>query len=104
MNTNTMELNQEEMEKASAGTIGGNVYEDHEYVNVGINCVHNLIFRDEFWWNGKDIGHDDANAVVYFCRNNNGRQPASVEEATAFQRAAHQRFLKKGADIRQVVN
>ncbi len=99
-----MKLNMNEMEQASGGTFNDNAYKDHEYANAGIRIVSHLIARNEFWWNGQDIGHDGANAVVYFCQNNNGRQPASVEEATAFKREAHKNFLEKGFEIRNLVH
>ena len=83
MNNNTMELNLNEMEQASGGTFNDNKYKDSEYANVGIRIVSHLIARNEFWWNGQDIGHDQANMVVQFCRSV-GRQPLSLEEAIDF--------------------
>ena len=81
MDTGMKDLKQEELEQASGGTIGSNSYKDHEYAAVGIECVHHLIARDEFFWRGEDIGHECANAVLDYCRHHNGQQPASVKEA-----------------------
>ena len=74
-------LSREEMEQAAGGTFNENRYTVLEYADAGIRVVTHFIARDEFWWNGSDIGYDNANAVVSFCRNNGGRQPASLEEA-----------------------
>lgn len=74
------ELKQEDLEQASGGTFNDNRYSDSEYASVGISVVSHLIARNEFWWNGQDIGHDNANMVVRFCKEN-GRQPSSLKEA-----------------------
>ena len=83
MKTNMMELTMNEMEQVSGGTFNDNKYKDSEYANVGIRIVPHLIARNEFWYNGQDIGHDQANMVVQFFRTI-GRQPVSLEEAIDF--------------------
>ena len=85
MRTNCKELSAEELEQVSAGTFDHNKYRDCDYANAGIGYVYHLIARNEFWWNGSNIGHDNANAVVFFCQANGGRQPASLEEAIRFK-------------------
>ena len=83
MKTNMMELTMNGMEQVSGGTFTDNEYEDSEYANVGIRIVSHLIARNEFWYKGQDIGHDQANMVVQFYRTI-GRQPRSLEEAIDF--------------------
>lgn len=85
MNTNTTELNLNELEQASGGTIGDNRYSDSEYASVGISIVSHWIIPNEFWWKGQDLGHDKANLVVRFSRQY-GRQPSSFDELRDFDR------------------
>ena len=85
MNTDRMEVPMEALEQVTGGTFWPNAYKKSEYAEVGINVVDHFIDRDEFWWNGKDIGCKDADAVVYFYQQN-GRVPESVEEAHTIER------------------
>ena len=90
-NKETKELNQEEMEQTAGGTFNANHYTDSEYASVGIKVVKNTILWDEFWWNGSDIGHNDANWVMKFYKET-GRIPNSVKEA-------YDRFHPNGCDL-----
>ena len=78
--TESKELNQEEMENVAGGTFNDNKYSDSEYESVGITVVKHTIARDEFWWKGTNIYHGNANRVVEFYKKT-GRIPDSVEEA-----------------------
>ena len=80
MKIHRTELTVEELEQVSGGTFWPNSYHKNEYADAGIRVVDHFFACDEFWWNGKDIGHEDANAVVYFYQQK-GRVPESVEEA-----------------------
>ncbi len=77
-------LSLEEAEQMAGGTFDSNDYKDREYAYAGIKVVTHFFAKDEFWWNGTNIGHDNANAVVFFCQNHGG-QPASLEEALRFK-------------------
>ena len=79
-NKEMKELNQEEMEQAAGGTFWFNNYSKSEYNNVGIEVVSHFIDKDEFWWKGENIGHENANAVVYF-QQTTQQQPSSLKEA-----------------------
>ncbi len=99
MTTNCRELSVEELEQVSAGTFDRNKYEDNEYANAGIKYVYHILAKNEFWWNGSDIGHNNANAVVFFCQANGGRQPASLEEAIRFKEDHTKRPDNHGCDL-----
>ena len=53
---------------------------ESEYASCGITVVNHIIAFDEFWWNGEDIGSNDADQVVYYFKKT-GRVPESIEEA-----------------------
>ena len=93
------ELTMNQMEQVNGGTFNDNKYKDLEYANAGIRCVSHLIACNEFWWNGNDIGHDNANAVVFFSKNNGGRQPASLEEALCFKEDNTEKPSNHGCDL-----
>ena len=88
MKTNMTETTMNEMEQLSGGTFNDNKYNDSEYANVGIRIVSHLIARNEFWYKGQDIGHDQANMIVQFFQTI-GRQPVSLEEAIDFTKKPH---------------
>ena len=98
MTTNCRELSVEELEQVSAGTFDHNKYRDCDYANAGIGYVYHLIARNEFWWNGTNIGHDNANAVVFFCQYHGG-QPASLEEALRFKQDHTVKPENHGCDL-----
>ena len=59
------ELNLNELEKVNGGTFTLNYYWQNEYEEAGIKVVTHFIEKDEFWWNGENIGEKGANSVVY---------------------------------------
>ena len=73
----------EELEEAVGGTFTLNYYWQHEYEEVGIKVVTHFIDKDEFWWNGENIGEKGANSVVFFTAVK-GRAPSSLEESMPF--------------------
>ena len=83
MNMNAVKLNPEDLEKVVGGTLNWNYYWRHEYEEAGIKVVSHIIAKDEFWWNGENIGHKGANSVVYFTAVK-GYAPASLEESIPF--------------------
>ena len=56
------------------------------------------VAKNEFWWNGTNIGHDNANAVVFVCQNHGG-QPASLEEALRFKQDHTVKPENHGCDL-----
>ena len=83
-----IEQKPEEMAQVTGGTFFPNTYFKSEYEDAGIEVVGHLIDKDEFWWNGSNIGLDNADAVVVY-KMKNGREPDSVEEALRFQKRLH---------------
>ena len=77
-------LNTEELDQVAGGTFTPNVYSVEEYKTAGITCVTHAIEKDEFVWNGNNIGHYNANAVTLFHKIN-GHEPTTVDEAVAFR-------------------
>ena len=63
-----------------------NCYSESEYASVGIKVTAHVFAFDEFWWKGKNNGHDNANAV-YFFKKEKGRMPDSVEEAVGYKKS-----------------
>ena len=63
---NIAELDQKDLEKVTGGTFTLNYYWRSEYEDAGIKVVTHFIDKDEFWWNGENIGEKGANSVVFF--------------------------------------
>ena len=91
-------LSQEEAEQVAGGTFDDNKYKDHEYAYAEIKVVPHFFAKNEFWWNGTNIGHDNANAVVFFCQYHGG-QPASLEEALRFKQDHTVKPENHGCDL-----
>jgi len=90
----TRELKAEEMEEAAGGTFDRDTYKQSQYENAGMTYVYHTFAPNEFWWNGTDIGHSNANAVVeYFL--DHGKQPTSLEEARCY----YQEKNRHGCDL-----
>ena len=85
METSMTEMELKDLEKANGGTFTPNKYATDEYENAGIECITHFIAKDEFWWNGEDIGFENADTVMYFFEKN-GFAPASLEQAVSFRR------------------
>ena len=83
MNSNNKELNPEELKPAAGGTFTWNFYKKQEYESFGIKVITHFFKKDEFWWNGKDIGEKGANSVVYYNRIKHCA-PGSLDEAVSF--------------------
>ena len=88
MNTNTMEtsileMNPEELRNTAGGTFTANLYPNSDYEEAGIRVVKHFIDKDEFWWNGENIGHYNANAVTYY-KIIFGYEPPTVDNAVRF--------------------
>ena len=91
---NIAELDQKDLEKADGGTFTLNYYWQHEYEEVGIKVVTHFIDKDEFWWNGENIGEKGANSVVFFTAVK-GRAPSSLEESMPFWDANHKKKFER---------
>ena len=77
------ELTMEQMEAVVGGTFTPNLYSVHTYKDAGIKVVRHFIDKDEFWWNGENIGHYNANAVTYY-KLAFGYVPATVDDAVRY--------------------
>ena len=73
-----------------------------EYANAEIQVVTHFFVKNEFWWNGTNIEHDNANAFVFFSKNNGGRQPASLEEALRFKQDHTEKPMNHSLDLVQL--
>ena len=94
MDTEKKELKPEELEEAVGGTFTLNYYHQYEYEEVGIKVVTHFIDKDEFWWNGENIGEKGANSVVFFTAVK-GRAPSSLEESMPFWDANHKKKFER---------
>ncbi len=95
MDSMIRKLAPEELEKAVGGTFTLNYYWRHEYEEAGIRVVAHFSEKDEFWWNGVNIGEKGANSVVYFTALK-GRAPSSLEESMPFWEENHKKkFVRK---------
>ncbi len=66
MSTNKKKPVLKQLEKVVSGTFTLKYYWQHEYEETGIKAVTHFIEKDEFWWNGENIGKKGANSVVFF--------------------------------------
>ena len=94
MYTNRMKLMPEDLEKVVGGTFTLNYYWQNEYEAAGIKVVTHFIEKDEFWWNGKNIGEKAANSVVFFTAVK-GYAPGSLEESMPFWDANHKKKFER---------
>ena len=94
MKTNRIKLMLEELEKVVGGTFTLNYYWKSEYEEAGIKVVTHFIDKDEFWWNGENIGEKGANSVVFFTAVK-GRAPLSLEESMPFWDANHKKKFER---------
>ena len=90
METNTVEMRQEDLEKATGGTFVPNRYTESEYASAGIKCVTHLIEKDEFWWRGENIGEQNANTIMYYTQHK-GYAPDSLQEAVSYKKRSQTR-------------
>ena len=94
MDNGNGELVPEELEKAVGGTFTLNYCWKSEYEAAGIRVVTHFLEKDEFWWNGKNIGEKAANSVVFF-NAVKGRAPGSLEESMPFWDANHKKKFER---------
>ncbi len=95
MNMSIAELNLNDLERAAGGTFTLNHYWRHEYEAAGIRVVTHFFAKDEFWWNGENIGEKGANSVVYFTALK-GHAPASLAESMPLWDANHKKKSNEG--------
>ena len=98
MNMNAVKLNREDLDKVVGGTLNWNYYWRSEYEEAGVKVVSHIIEKDEFWWNGENIGHKGANSVVYYTAVK-GTAPGSLEESMPFWDANHHKKSNAGWKI-----
>ena len=91
---NKVKLMLADLEKVVGGTFTLNYYWRQEYEEAGIKVVTHFIAKDEFWWNGENIGEKGANSVVYFTAVK-GRAPSSLEESLPFWEANHKKKFER---------
>ena len=84
MTNGMIEVTVKDLEQVAGGNFFPNAHSESEYASVGIKVVTHILAFDEFWYQGKDIGHDHANAVFEF-KQDKGRMPDSVDEAVRYQ-------------------
>ena len=85
INAELEQLTDDELDKIAGGTFTRNDFSDGFYNACGIKVVGHFFKKDEFWYKGKDIGHDDANAVVTYVAAHQ-KQPKSLEDARKYYR------------------
>ena len=94
MDNDTMKLTPDDLEDVVGGTFTLNYYWRSEYEEAGIKVVTHFIDKDEFWWNGENIGEKGANSVVFF-KAVKGRAPGSLDESMPFWEANHQKKFER---------
>ena len=80
-------LDAEQLDTVAGGFLFPNKFKDHQYAKFGITVKSHVWSKDEFIWRGKDIGHHDANAVMYFYHNNPGKDPKDLQEVLDYKKA-----------------
>lgn len=60
----TVELNDEELEKAAGGWAGSDKYTEREYKLAGITWIHHTIGADRYFYNGHDITQEEAERIT----------------------------------------
>ena len=76
-------LTDDELEQVAGGTFTSNKFKPEVYEACGIKVIGHFFKKDEFWYNDKDIGHNDANAVVAYVAKYK-KQPENLEQARAY--------------------
>ena len=84
MTNGMIEVTVKDLEQVAGGNFFPNAHSESEYASVGIKVVTHILAFDEFWYQGKNIGHDHANAVFRF-KKDKGRMPDSVDKAVLYQ-------------------
>ena len=77
-------LDDEELEQVAGGTLTPNRYGIKNYKRAHIKVVKHFFAKNEFWWKGQDIGHDNANAITFFY-NKTRKHAGTLEEALQFR-------------------
>ena len=77
-------LDDEELEQVAGGTFTPNRYGIKNYKRAHIKVVKHFFAKNEFWWKGQDIGHDNANAITFFY-NKTRKHAETLEEALQFR-------------------
>ena len=83
LNAELEQLTDDELEQVAGGTFTPNDFKPDVYNACGIKVVGHFFKKDEFWYKGKDIGHDDANAVVVYVAKYQ-KEPESLEDARKY--------------------
>ncbi len=79
------QLNDDELDAVSGGTFIPHEFLDVYYERAGIKIVNHFWKKDEFWYNGKNIGHEKATAVALYFHHNK-KFPNSVEQAVSWRK------------------
>ena len=90
-------MSDEELEQVAGGTFTPNAYSKEIYAVLGIKVISHFFAKDEFWWNGQEIGHNNANDLVFFKRQTS-EDPKSVEEAVKFRKEYNSKQKKDPFD------
>ena len=90
-------MSNEELDNVAGGTFNGNKYNEGEYNAIGIKTNYHFFAKDEFWWKGQEIGHDNASHLVFFFKRN-GRNANTLEEATKFCDEHSKDYFLDGTD------
>ena len=77
-------LTEDELDEVSGGTFTPNRYGKKSYKRANIKVVTHFFEANEFWWKGQNIGHDNANALVFF-HYKNRRRAKTLEEALRYR-------------------
>ena len=83
INEELEKLSDEELEKVAGGTFTPNDFTKNAYEDCGIKVVEHFFAKNEFWYKGKDIGHDNASAVVAYVAGNQ-KHPENLEQAREY--------------------
>ena len=83
INAELENLTDEQLEQIAGGTFTPNEFDYDVYDACGIKVIGHILKKDEFWYKGKDIGHNDANAVVAYVAKYQ-KHPENLEQARKY--------------------
>ena len=93
LNAELEQLTDDELEQVAGGTFTPNDFTKDTYEVCGIKVVEHFFAKDEFWYKGKNIGHNDANAVVTYVAAHQ-KQPENLEQARAYYKGRPKETVK----------
>ena len=83
INDELEKLSDEQLEQIAGGTFTPNDFAKNAYEDCGIKVVEHFFAKDEFWYKGKDIGHDKASEVVAYVAGKQ-KDPENLRQAREY--------------------